>query len=143
MVPLDSEMDSLTPFRGPGGHTQNRGELWPKNMLFPHMQGLPWACYKKTEYLRRRAIQLRNNFGGSGGHSSKPGGVITKKHDFLTYAGPSLGVLESNQWYHWIRNPILQHLLGVRGATVKTGGRYPQKTCFSHICRAFPGRARE
>ena len=73
----------------------------------------------------------------------KPGGDILKKPVFLTYAGPPLGVLESNQWYHQTRNPILQQLQGVRLCHVKTGGRYPQKTCFSHICRASPGGARE
>ena len=51
-------------------------------------------------------------------------------------------MLESNQWYHGMRHPILQRLLGVRGAQLKTGGRYPQETCFSHLWRAFPGHAR-
>ena len=63
---------------------------------------------------------------------------MAKKHDFLKYAGPSPEVLESNQWYHRNRNPIPQHLFGVRGPMVKTGGRYPQKTTFAPLCTAFP-----
>ena len=68
---------------------------------------------------------------------------MAKKPLFLTYAGPSLGVLETNQWYHRMRNLIPQQLLGVRLSHLKTGGSYRQKTTFFHICRAFPGRARD
>ena len=63
---------------------------------------------------------------------------MAKKPLFFTYAGPSPEVLEGNQWYHQMRNQIPQHLFGVRGFQLKTGGSYGQKTTFSHICRAFP-----
>ena len=56
---------------------------------------------------------------------------MAKKHVFLTYAGPSLGVLETNQWHHQMRNQVLQHLFGVRGPIVKTGGRSPKNLFFS------------
>ena len=68
---------------------------------------------------------------------------MTKKLTFLTYAEPSPEVLQGNQWYHSMRNRIPQHLFGVRGVQCKIGGSYGQKTTFSHICRAFPGRARD
>ena len=67
---------------------------------------------------------------------------MAKKHVFLSYAGPSLGMLQTNQCHHQMHNQVLQHLFGVRGPIVKTGGKSPE-TCFSHLCRAFPGRARE
>ena len=63
---------------------------------------------------------------------------MAKKPLFFTYAEPSPEVLQGNQWYHQMRNPIPQHLFVVRGAILKTGGSYGQKTTFSHICRAFP-----
>ena len=89
----------------------------------------------------RRRMLIRSNL-VSGGYLF-PGGRYPQKTTFFTYAGPFLGVLESNQWYPQTRNRILQQLQGIRRPTLKTGGSYGQKTCFPHICRAFPGAARD
>ena len=63
---------------------------------------------------------------------------MAKKPLFVTYAEPSPEVLQGNQWYQEMRNLILQHLFGVRGSHLETGGSYSQKTTFFHLCRAFP-----
>ena len=102
------------------------------------MQGLPLRCYNQTNGIIGCAIQFRNTFLGLGGPTLKPGGVMAKKPLFFTYAGPSPEVLQPNQWYHRMRNLIPQHLFGVRGVILKTGGSYGQKTTFFHLCRAFP-----
>ena len=52
---------------------------------------------------------------------------MAKKPLFLTYAEPSPEVLQGNQWYHRMRNPIPQQLLGVR---LKPGGVMAKKPLF-------------
>ena len=54
-----------------------------------------------------------------------------------------LKVLEPNQGYHGMRRRMLIRSNLVSGGYLFPGGRYPQKTCFSHICRASPGGARD
>ena len=114
-----------------------------KKPVFLTYAGPSLGVLETNQWYQQTRNQIPQQLQGLGCLISKPGGDIPKKPVFLTYAGPLLGVLESNQWYHQMRNRIPQQLQGVRLSHLKTGGRYPQKTCFSHICRASPGRARE
>ena len=63
---------------------------------------------------------------------------MAKKPVFLTFAEPSLDVLETNQWYQQTRNLILQQLQGVRLSHFKTGGRYGQKNLFFSDMQGLP-----
>ena len=72
---------------------------------------------------------------GLRGPISKLGGVMAQKPLFLSYAGPSLGLLETDRYHRQMRRAILQLLLGVRSCQLKTGGSHGPKTT-----RAWPAR---
>ena len=66
---------------------------------------------------------------------SKLGGDMAQNPLFLSYAGPSLGLLETDRYHRQMRRAILQLLLGVRSCQLKTGGSHGPKTT-----RAWPAR---
>ena len=72
---------------------------------------------------------------GLRGPISKLGVVMAQKPLFLSYAGPSLGLLETDRYHRQMRRAILQLLLGVRSCQLKTGGSHGPKTT-----RAWPAR---
>ena len=142
MVSPDAQSNSATTSGVRLSHLKTGGDI-PKKPVFLTYAEPPLGVLERNQWYHRMRNPIPQQLQGVRLSHLKTGGDILKKPVFLTYAGPSLGVLETIQGYHQMRNPIPQQLQGVRLSHLKTGGRYPQKTCFSHICRASPGRARE